>query len=99
MRRSFELYLWWSVVLLVASAHSAHAQTTASWVKPDSGNWTDATNWSTNPFYPSNGNPSGTTYNVVFNNPSGSFSVNPNGTPNNVTVNDFPAQRQCVDQA
>ncbi len=40
---------------------SAMGQTSATWVNPVSGNWTDPTLWSTNPVFPNNG---GTTYNV-----------------------------------
>jgi len=74
---------------MIAANDLAHGQTTATWVNPVSGNWTDSTKWSTKPFFPDNGNPSGTTYNVVFNNPSGSYSVNTSFQPNSVTVNDF----------
>lgn len=44
-----------SVVALAAGlAASAHAQTTATWNGPTSGNWTDPANWST-PAFPNNG--------------------------------------------
>lgn len=53
--------------LAVASCLSsaALAQTTATWLLPTSGDWTDPTMWSTNPYYPTNGNPSGATYDAV----------------------------------
>lgn len=53
--------------LAVASCLSsaALAQTTATWLSPTSGNWTDPTMWSTNPYYPTSGNPSGATYDAV----------------------------------
>jgi hypothetical protein len=49
-------------VLLAAPATSA--QIVATWTGA-TGNWTDPTLWSTNPNYPNNGSPPGTTYNVV----------------------------------
>ena len=53
--------------LAVASCLStaARAQTTATWLSPTSGNWTDPTMWSTNPYYPNSDNPSATTYDAV----------------------------------
>ena len=53
--------------LAVASCLSsvALAQTTATWLSPTSGNWTDPTMWSTNPYYPTSGNPTGTTYDAL----------------------------------
>jgi hypothetical protein len=49
------------VAAFVLCARAA-AQTTASWSSAASGNWTDPTKWSTNPDYPNNGTPSGSTY-------------------------------------
>ncbi|HEX4054543.1 MAG TPA: hypothetical protein VHX86_09790 [Tepidisphaeraceae bacterium] len=48
----------------IFGAHFVHAQTTASW-NGGSGNWTTASDWSTNPVYPNNGTPTGTTYQAV----------------------------------
>jgi hypothetical protein len=51
------------VLLLAALAgtvglagHSRGQVTMSQWLTATSGNWTDATRWSTNPFYPTNGN-------------------------------------------
>ena len=53
--------------LAVASCLStaALAQTTATWLSPTTGNWTDPTMWSTNPYYPTSGNPTGATYDAL----------------------------------
>src|SRR5688572_17412693 len=53
--------------IAVASVMSlAPAQTiTAEWLNPVSGNWTDATKWSTNPNYPQNGTPAGSSYQAI----------------------------------
>lgn len=40
----------------LCAARGAHAQTVSQWLTATSGNWTDASRWSTNPFYPTNGN-------------------------------------------
>lgn len=48
--------------LAVSSARAA--QVTANWLAPVSGNWNDASKWST-PQFPNNGSPAGLTYNVV----------------------------------
>ena len=44
---------------------SGHAATTATWLDPLGGVWTDGTNWSTHPYYPNNGSPAGITYHVL----------------------------------
>ena len=56
---------------LAAVSGGAHAQTTATWSGPASGNYNDSTNWSTAPQVPINGG--GNTYNVEI---SGAFDVN-----------------------
>lgn len=38
---------------------------TATWLNPVSGNWVEAAKWSTNPIYPNNDSPPGTTYDVT----------------------------------
>ena len=43
----------------------AVAATPAHWISTSSGSWSDAANWSTNPFFPNNGNPAGSTYDVT----------------------------------
>jgi len=53
------------------------------------GLWTDPTKWSTNPYYPVNGNPLGTTYDVTIDAP-GSYlvtSILNNTTVNSLTLN------------
>lgn len=44
----------------------ASAQTDVNWVNPVSGSWGVASNWSSNPFIPNNGTPSGATYRAIF---------------------------------
>ncbi len=39
-------------------AATSHAATTATWVAPAFGVWTDSSKWSTSPIYPQNGSPS-----------------------------------------
>jgi hypothetical protein len=72
-------------VLAAALARPATAQqTTATWLGPASGNWTDPTQWSSNPFYPTNGNPAGTTYEADVTATGASYTVTLNS---NITVN------------
>lgn len=52
--RSAGLAVGLSVGLLAAG--TASGQTPASWLAATSGNWTDASRWSTDPFFPNNGN-------------------------------------------
>ena len=52
-------------LLGVLGARSGAAVTSAAWLSPNDGTWTDAINWSSNPFAPNNGNPAGTTYNAT----------------------------------
>jgi hypothetical protein len=48
---------------------------TSTW-SGNTGNWTDPTQWSTNPNYPNNGTPSGTTYDAVIDAPgTGPYTV------------------------
>jgi len=53
--------------LLFAYAETAAGQVITSTWSGTSGNWTNPALWSTNPNYPNNGNPPGTTYNAVIN--------------------------------
>jgi hypothetical protein len=48
---------------LTALCSLGHAQTTAMWLNPVSGTWSDATKWSTNPQVPNN--VAGSTFNAV----------------------------------
>src|SRR4051794_29181250 len=47
------------------SAPLAVAGTVASWISPVSGAWTDSSRWSSAPFFPNNGSPSGASYDAV----------------------------------
>lgn len=70
------------LALVVAGALSlagvARAATyTATWVGGGSNNWNDATQWSSNPLYPNNGQPAGTdTYDVVINGGASTLALN-----------------------
>ncbi|MGH7936947.1 MAG: beta strand repeat-containing protein, partial [Bryobacteraceae bacterium] len=50
---------------------------TATWLHPADGNWTTATNWSSNPNFPNNGTPSNTLYDAV---------IDATGAPYTVTL-------------
>ena len=62
-RRSSSVAL--SAAVAAACAMPARGGTDASWTAATSGNWTDASRWSTSPVFPSNGNPAGTTYDAL----------------------------------
>ena len=47
------------------SFSQVRAVTPASWLTGIGSSWTDASRWSTNPFYPNNDNPLGTTYDAT----------------------------------
>ncbi len=55
----------------------------ASWMGND-GNWSDATQWSTNPNYPNNGTPSDTTYDVSIS--SGAVNLDVGASVNSLTL-------------
>lgn len=69
----------------IASALPAHASTPASWTSAVSGSWVDASKWSTNPYYPSNGNPSGVTYAATINATGAAYSISMGNT--NIALN------------
>ncbi len=69
--------------LLGLFVHGAHAQVTSTW-NGTSGNWSDATRWSTNPVFPNNGN-GGNDFNAVVG--SGSLTVNQSITIEDLTFN------------
>ena len=69
IRRAAALLTWGLVCPLAADA-----QTVAIWTNPVDGSWTDPTRWSTNPFFPNNGNPAGVTYAANIS-ASGAYSV------------------------
>ena len=54
-----------AVFAAACSTELANAQTGATWLAGVTGTWTDAANWSTNPFYPQNDIPSGALYDVT----------------------------------
>ncbi|MBC8108996.1 MAG: PEP-CTERM sorting domain-containing protein [Anaerolineae bacterium] len=54
-----------AAIITGALASMAHAQVPANWLLPVDGSWTDPTKWTTNPNYPNNGTPPGTTYNAL----------------------------------
>ncbi len=61
--------------LAVLSAGAALGQTPASWLAATNGNWTDSTRWSTDPFFPNNGN-NGVDYNVTIGVTGAAYDVN-----------------------
>ena len=82
-------------VVLAFACPAARAQpTTASWVAGVSGSWDDPSKWTTNPFYPNNGNPSGSAYAVVVDAAAATgytISLNRDVTVNSLTVNNTNA--------
>ena len=54
-----------SVIMLWHGGAIARGQTVANWLNPVSGTWTDSTKWSTNPFFPHNSSPAGSTYSAL----------------------------------
>lgn len=67
------------LMFVLTTAASARAQTNATWNGP-SGNWTNAAIWSTNPLYPNNGNPGGSTYNAILTGNSSTITLDANIT-------------------
>lgn len=51
-------------MVLVCAAAAAHGQVTANWLTPTSDIWSNPVRWSTDPFFPNNGN-GGNTYHAV----------------------------------
>lgn len=73
---------WLPVMAFLAgltTATNGHGQTNAVWNGP-SGNWTNAAIWSTNPFFPNNGIPAGTTYNAILNGGASTITLDANIT-------------------
>ena len=70
-----------SICILAVSGATRYAPgsslgaTASSWLAPVSGSWTDGTKWSTAPFFPNNGEPLGTTYDVTIGSPNVPFDV------------------------
>ena len=63
------------VLLSVPAARVAAAIVDARWATPVSGDWTDPAQWSTNPFYPNNGNPAESVYQVRLDVPGPDYTV------------------------
>jgi hypothetical protein len=59
----------------LVSARAGASEITSTW-SGNSGDWTDGTQWSTNPNYPNNGTPSGVSYDALINAPgAGAYTV------------------------
>jgi hypothetical protein len=88
-------------MLCSALPDSVMAATAISqWLSPTSGNWTTASNWSTNPFYPDNGQPNaGDQYQVLIDKTGAPYTVSltPKPTVSSVTINSSDAHLQLVD--
>src|ERR1700690_4048497 len=70
-------------------AFAGASEITSNW-SGNTGNWTDPTQWTTNPNYPNNGTPAGTEYDAVIDAPgAGPYTVtlNSNVTTDSVTLN------------
>src|ERR1700690_976026 len=70
-------------------AFAGASEITSNW-SGNTGNWTDPTQWTTNPNYPNNGTPAGVEYDAVINAPgAGPYTVtlNSNVTTDSVTLN------------
>jgi len=64
-----------ATIAMLAVATTAHTQVISTW-NGTSGDWTNAALWSTNPFYPNNGNPPGATYAVEVGLTPGTLTIN-----------------------
>src|SRR4051812_18464600 len=76
------------------------AATVSQWLPVASGNWTTASNWSTNPSYPNNGSPTAADqYNVLINQTGAPYTVTlvPAVTVNTVKLDSPDATLQLVD--
>jgi len=79
--RRIEQKIFVTVAIVLAAATAAHAGNVDShWLLPSDGYWTDPTQWSTNPDYPNNGSPTGTTYDVFVDAAGSPYSVILNST-------------------
>jgi hypothetical protein len=78
-------------LLAVLAPAALQAQTTATW-NGTTGNWIDVARWSTNPNFPNNNTPPGTTYNAIIG-AAGTYTVtlNTGVTVSNLTLNDANA--------
>jgi hypothetical protein len=56
-------------VAAVSAGARARADTSSEWINTAGSDWTDPTSWSTDPYYPNNGSPSGTDYQAVIDQP------------------------------
>jgi len=64
----------WTAATFATQARAS--ATDAHWLSPSFGQWSDATQWSTNPFAPNNGNPAGSSYNAFVDASGSSYTVN-----------------------
>src|SRR3989440_7095034 len=74
--RSASALLWLACAGL--SFSEVRAGTPASWLAAIDSNWTNASQWSTNPIYPNNDNPPGTTYDATIAATGSAYSVSLN---------------------
>jgi hypothetical protein len=61
-RRRSRALLGLAVGSILLSSSALPAQTVATWLTANSGDWNDPTRWSSNPFFPNNNNPPGASY-------------------------------------
>ncbi|HZZ42211.1 MAG TPA: dockerin type I repeat-containing protein [Tepidisphaeraceae bacterium] len=74
--RSIRLVITAAVAALFAPyATNLTSAATATWLFPISGSWNNTSEWSSSPYYPNNGNPAGTTYDVTINTPGSPYTV------------------------
>ena len=93
MRRGRSACLRGALLLAVAATPLTARGMGSNWLSATSGNWTEATKWSTNPDYPNNGTPIGTTYDAVIGASGSAYTVmlNSSVTVNSLTLNSATA--------
>jgi hypothetical protein len=82
-RRAFVTRLLSSVAVCTLGLRASDglgATASASWLQPLSSIWNNPAAWSSNPFFPNNGNPSGSNYEVAIGAAGGSYTVTLNTT-------------------
>ena len=82
-----------AIASLAVFAGGASAATTSNWSNATSGNWNTPANWSSNPNYPNNGTPAGSTYNVNLAVSGSAYTVTLDGdvAVSNLTINSAAA--------
>ena len=68
-----------AAVLSVFARPAAADDTVATWTTATGGNWTTAADWSSNPYYPNNNTPGGSTYAAVIGATGSAYTVTLNG--------------------